>query len=40
MGPSVMDEISCFNLSKGNTTYAATKLKPSSIEPFTYNQFR
>ena len=51
MGPSAMDDISHFNLSKGNTIYAATKIKPVSfssvqfssvarLEPFKYNQFR
>lgn len=40
MGPLVMDQISHFNLSKGNTIYAATKIKPLLLEPFKYDQFR
>ena len=51
MGPSAMDDISHFNLSKGNTIYAATKIKPvlfssvqfssvARLEPFKYDQFR
>ena len=40
MGPLVMDETSHFNFSKGNTIYAATKIKPFLSEHFKYDQFR